>query len=43
MKEEEMDLFDKERKNYLVALENIRKDGYNMGSLKKENDNLVSG
>jgi hypothetical protein len=41
MKEEEMNLFDKERKNYLVALENIRKDGYNMGSLKKENDNLV--
>ena len=42
MKDEEMELFDKERKNYLLALENIRKDGYNLGSLKKENDNLVA-
>ena len=42
MKEEEMALFDKERRNYLVAIENIRKDGYNLNSLKKENDGLVS-
>lgn len=42
MKKEEATLFEKERKNYTLALENIRKDGYKLSTLKKENNDLVS-
>jgi hypothetical protein len=42
MKKEEASLFEKERKNYILALENIRKDGYKLSTLKKEKNDLVS-